>query len=92
MVRHVSAFSTAPITPARCGWRHFLPFWSAGAEMRVAGPGATLGVEVKHRLARAQVCPPAAPRCSAAATAAEQICRTEWQPVLWISKTHDQDT
>ena len=44
-MRHVSAFSTAPMTPALCGRRHFLPFWSARAGMQVAGPRSALGVE-----------------------------------------------
>ena len=37
VVRHVSAFSTAPMTPDLCGRRHFLPFWSAGAGTSVEG-------------------------------------------------------
>ena len=46
VVRHVSAFSTAPMTPALCGRRHFLPFWSAGARLSPGGLTGTWGIEV----------------------------------------------
>ena len=37
VVRHVSAFSTTPMTPDLCGRRHFLPFWSAGVGRSIGG-------------------------------------------------------
>ena len=58
VVRHVSAFSTAPMTPALCGRRHFLPFWSAGARLSPGGLTGTWGIEVpEHRLAKSRTLP-----------------------------------